>query len=270
MDKNVADMNKLEQQLAKFNYTLSANMTMLNERVKGNVDNLTSHSQDAIDWENRRAVVTLVLFSLVLVSLVLTLVGYFKKIQRLLLGVAIGLLFLLPLLLIFEGITASYYFVYSDVCTNVNNAIYKNAFPIPDKGIGYYVSCFDGRAKSRVFYLRYELDGISANIAQKLEIGGLTEQQTTDLKGLQENINATQTNSIEPLVQCELVYSNVQKMEETICLKGMNWSYNLLTGYTWLFLVILLTSYSVNRLSPIVWKKQVEIESMLEQEEQFD
>jgi hypothetical protein len=47
------------------------------------------------------------------------------------------------MIIFFEGLLASYFFIYSDLCDAVHGAIYENEFPIYNKGLGVLVSCFD-------------------------------------------------------------------------------------------------------------------------------
>jgi uncharacterized membrane protein len=95
-------------------------------------------------WEDTRNIYTIVLFVFFLFLYVFAFYGYLRRIPNLLLVVSIILLFSIPMIIFFEGLLASYFFVYSDLCDAVYGAMYQNEFPIYNKGLGVLISGFDG------------------------------------------------------------------------------------------------------------------------------
>jgi hypothetical protein len=94
-------------------------------------------------WEDSRNVYTIVLFIFYQFLYVIAIYGFLKRIPNVLLTISIILIFSLPMVIFFEGLLASYFFVYSDLCDAVHGAMYENEFPIYNKGIGVLVSSFD-------------------------------------------------------------------------------------------------------------------------------
>lgn len=253
------------------NYTVSStNLEKLDKGIKEFANNTIYRVKVTIDWENGRALVTLILLGIYCFLVLLSLVAFCKTWQRVILVNSLLLLFTLPLILFFQGLNASYYFVYSDVCHSVNDAIYGNAFPIANKGLGYYINCFDKDTKGSLYYLNYELSRISSDIDQKISSDNTSEEDLTKLKLLKEELLIIGMKYLKPMLSCAHVYTSVQDVEKTICTNGMNWSYQLLMSYSWLFLIILLTGISTNKLSSIAWRRRVEMEAMLALEEQTE
>jgi hypothetical protein len=93
--------------------------------------------------ESLRELITLLVFFFYLGVLLLTFVGFFKRWPTLILTLSILLLISLPGLLIFEGYNSIFFLVYSDMCDAVHGAIYENQFPIYQRSLGYFASCFD-------------------------------------------------------------------------------------------------------------------------------
>jgi hypothetical protein len=158
----------------------------------------------------------------------------------------------------FMGFTTTAYFIYSDICQEVYEAIYENKFPIDNKGMGYLVSCFDSATKASLHSFDYQVNSVESYIKSN------SLQNTFSL--LNEIKNAKNT-TLKPLLECEHVYRSIQNFERVVCANTMDWSKELLTCYSFLFVIILISAISVNRLKPLVDKKKDEIDSMLDNED---
>jgi hypothetical protein len=209
--------------------------------------------------ENSRSLTTILIFLFYLTVSGLAFFAFFKRKPNLLLFLAILLLFSIPLLLFFQGIVATYYFYYSDTCQAVHDTIYENQFPIDNYGLGYYISCFDLDTKASIYSYAYQLENVNSEISRQLA-GNLTSINKNDLTDLQMKIKNLKNDILIKLTSCSYVYQSVTFMEERFCASGMNWSKSLITSYSWLMLIIFITSYGINRLKPVVEKKKSEIE----------
>lgn len=204
-------------------------------------------------WENNRSLTAIIIFGFYLLISGLAFLGFFKRKPAFLLGLSIVLLLSLPFVIIFEGFTTTYYFIYSDVCQDVHDAIYQNKFPIADVGIGYLTSCFNSKTKASLFSFAYELESA--------EVGEKEKEKDYEMNlNLQNQLKNFRQNTLDELISCKHVYETVEFVESRFCVNGMKWSNYLISCYSWLFIIIFLCAYAVNRMKPLVEKKKNEIE----------
>ena len=214
-----------------------------------------------MQWENKRSLTTILIFLFYLSVCGMSFYAFFKRKPNFLLFLAMLLLFSIPLLLVFQGLLANYYFFYSDTCQAVHDAIYENQFPVKNDGLGYYVSCFGSDTKASMYSYIYQLESVNSEINRQL--AGNNTIDTITLKKLKSMIFDAMNDSLYYLSNCYHVYSSVEYFEERFCASGMKWSNYLISTYSWLILVIFLCSYGINRLKPIVEKKKSDIEVSL-------
>lgn len=134
--------------------------------------------------------------------------------------------------------------------------MYENAFPIPNRGIGAFSSCFDANTKKDLYIFNYELTGILSNINDDLA----KSPSDTNLISLKTQISDFMRNIMDKLINCGHVYDNIELYEKKICGEALSSSYAVVTTYMWLCLFVLLFAYSINRMKPLVDKKKFEIE----------
>ena len=210
------------------------------------------NTNDALNRENTRNLLTIFLYIISILIFIGSVIFYMIRKEKFLMYLSLFTLFLIPSLIIFAGYTSKFYFYYSDLCQSVNGAIYKNEFPVTNKGLGYYINCLDLKTKSFLFSINYQIsffkDSISDEIIKK-------ESE----KIIEENIN--------PLLNCSLVYNIIPQIEEEFCKNGMELFSDLITLFLWLMIFILFLFYSIRRLEILVWVKHVEIEEIMENEE---
>lgn len=137
------------------------------------------------------------------------------------------------------------------MCQDVHDAIYQNKFPIADVGIGYLTSCFNSKTKASLFSFAYELELESTEVGEKDYEANLN---------LQNQLKNFRQNTLDELISCKHVYETVEFVESRFCVNGMKWSNYLISCYSWLFIIIFLSAYAVNRMKPLVEKKKNEIE----------
>jgi hypothetical protein len=220
------------------------------------VKNIKERIEFTSTWENNRSLISIIIFGFYLLICGLAFFGFFKRKPAFLLGLSIILLLSLPIILLFEGVTTTYYFIYSDVCQDVHDAIYQNKFPIADVGLGFLTSCFNSKTKASLFSFAYELELTEVDIKNKISTGGDYETYVD----LQNKVKLFKQDTLEDLISCKHVYETVQFIESRFCVNGMKWSNYLITCYSWLFIIIFLCAYAVNRMKPLVEKKKNEIE----------
>ncbi len=96
-----------------------------------------------ISYENVRNMYTILFFIFYVLVFGLSIFAFLKRRSNWILAFSIILLFTLPFILLYTGLLGSYFFIYSDLCDSVYDAIYKNQIPIYGKGLGYLTSCYD-------------------------------------------------------------------------------------------------------------------------------
>lgn len=252
---------------ADFNTIDLDNFNALSSGLKTYVNTTSFRLDNANGWENRRSLITVLIFVFYLLVIAFVFVGFFKRWSNFLLGMSILLLFSLPVILLFEGVITTYYFIYSDVCQEVHDAIYENKFPISDKGLGFFVSCFNSKTKSALYSYAYQLDQVDNEIKIRLNSNTTNSEDFETYVKFQKEIKTAKEDHLSKLIECSHVYNSVTFYEDRFCVNGMAWARFLLSSYTWLFLIIFLTAYAVNRMKPVVEKKKSEIESMLQNED---
>ena len=73
--------------------------------------------------------------------------GYFCKLQNFVMVLGLLTFISIPLILVFDGYMAKFFFYYGDLCNSVNGAMYKAEFPVPNKALGFYVNCLETNTK---------------------------------------------------------------------------------------------------------------------------
>lgn len=223
------------------------------QKFKDNIDAYVIGAKDrtneAIRSENLRNTTTILIFVGYLLIIILTLLSFFFKWQIVLMLLSILILFSIPAMCVFDGYTARFYFYYSDLCGKVHSAMYENEFPVANQGLGYYINCLERQTKAQLYSINYQLNNASLST------------QNNELK---EKIANAQETLINPLLQCNNVYTVVTKIESDFCYKGMNWINSIVSLLTWVFIAILVLAIGVDRLEILVWKKKTEIDSMIE------
>ena len=233
------------------------NQKRLDEGLTTYANNIIKRMSVTASWENNRSYISIIIFAFYLVVSGLAFLGFFKGKPSFLLGLSIILLFSLPIIIIFEGVLTTYYFIYSDACQDVHDAIYQNKFPIAEVGFGFLTSCFTAKTRASLYSFSYQLDSVEADIKNKIAAGG-----NYDFAYLQAQIKEFKQGNLEELLSCRHVYESYEFVEKRLCVNGMKWANQLITFYSWLFIIILLCAYAVNRMKPLVEKKKNEIESM--------
>ncbi len=213
--------------------------------------------------ENERNLTIIITFVFYLLIAALSLLGFRKRWPGFLLFLSIILLFTLPVLIAFGGLIASHYFIYADFCEDVYDAVYNNKFPVFDRRIGYLTSCFSAKTKAEIYSFKYELESYENQLLQKYGEATLTEQESKAYSTVMNSIKTFKSDHLNIIIECRHVYENILFAEKEFCKDGMNWTYSLFTSMSWLFLIIFLCSYAINRLKPLVEKRKSEIEVSL-------
>jgi hypothetical protein len=92
--------------------------------------------------ENKRNGFNMGLFVFLVLIYAVSYFAYLKRISSLLLIFSILLLFCIVLIILVQGFNTAYFFIFSDFCSAINGAMYKNEFPIDSISLGAIVSCY--------------------------------------------------------------------------------------------------------------------------------
>jgi hypothetical protein len=247
--------NNLNSFINKQNSTILPNEKLMKSfynSLNNDLKNEQKNTKNTLNNENTRNLLTIFLYLITILIFIISIILYMLKKEKFLMFLSIFTLFLIPILIIFAGFTAKFYFFYCDLCQSVNGAIYKNEFPVTKKGLGYYFNCLDLKTKSSLFSINYQFLLFKDSISDE-KIKNETE------KIINENIN--------PLLNCSLVYNIIPQIEYEFCKNGMENFSDLITLFLWLMLFVFFLFLSIRRLEILVWKKHVEIEEIMENEE---
>ena len=220
--------------------------------LNNDLKNEQKNTKNTLNRENTRNLLTIFLYIITIFIFIGSIFFYIIRKEKFLMFLSIFTLFLIPILIIFAGFTSKFYFFYSDLCQSVNGAIYKNEFPVSNKGLGYYINCLDLKTKSNLFSINYQLLLFKDSISDK------------KIKNESEKII---NNNINPLLNCSLVYNIIPQIEYEFCKNGMKWFSDLITLFLWLMLFVFFLFLAIRRLEILVWIKHVEIEEIMENEE---
>ena len=154
--------------------------------------------------------------------------------------------FFIPIILLNEGVTTKFFFLYGDLCQSVYNAIRENEFPVPEKGLGYYINCLNKTVKSELYTINYQL-----NKANQYD----------------SSINNYINLNIKPFLNCEVVYESIPIIEKDFCINVLDWVEVIIQLSLWLIVSTFILANGIGRIEVLVWKKKKEIASMIEIEE---
>ena len=74
-------------------------------------------------------------------------------------------------------------------------------------------------------------------------------------------------NNIKPFLDCDVVYNSIPILENDFCKSGLNNLIKISVVFLWLMLATIFLAVGIGRMEVLVWKKKMEIESMIENEE---
>ena len=229
-------------------------MNELETTIKTYIENTKERTQQIIDDEASRENNMIILFVIVNVFTILSYLFFFFKFEKTERVLAIIMLFVVPFMICVEGYNAKFFFYYGDICDTVNGALYANEIPVADQALGYYYNCFPLKTKAQLYELRYKLYDAAFNHAED------NEQIVTSY----ETLN---TGTLEPVFNCEMVSTVIPLIEKEFCKDGLGEMYNVLLLLTWLLLALTVEAIGTRRLEVLIWKRRMEIESMMQNQE---
>ena len=214
--------------------------------VKDSLSLSTNNINELLEMESSRNKYNIIFFFSYIIIIGVSFFCFIQKQLLILTILAILTYFFIPLILLNEGNTTKYFFLYGDLCQSIYNAIRENEFPVPDKGLGYYINCLNKTVKSELYSINYQL-----NKASKYD----------------SSINNYINLNVKPLLNCEVVYESIPILEKDFCLNTLDWFENIIQLSLWLILTTFILANGIGRIEVLVWKKKKEIESMIENEE---
>lgn len=208
---------------------------------------------------------SLFLFYIILISLGFGF--YWKQYNNCLLAVSVIFLFTIPIIMAIEAVNCGYFFVVSDLCQSVNDAIYKDKFPVYNKGIGFLMNCNDLETRSAAFSLNYELAQVHKAYNDILLDPKADSKQFTLAIKMTDMIQEVKNNNLDPLLTCLPMYMSLVETEYSLCRHSSEISLNLFVNYFWVVLSVLLLSWGFNRMVPLIRRKIFEDQQRLLAEE---
>ncbi len=206
----------------------------------------TNNINDLLKLDTSRNNYNIILFFSYIIIIGVTFFCFLQKQLLILTILAILTYFFIPIILLNEGVTTKYFFLYGDLCQSIYNAIRENEFPVPEKGLGYYINCLNKTVKSELYSINYQL-----NKASKYD---------------SSIINYINLN-VKPLLNCEVVYESIPILEKEFCVNTLDWFQIIIQLSLWLILSTFILANGIGRIEVLVWKKKKEIDSMIENEE---
>ena len=206
----------------------------------------TNNINDLLKLDTSRNNYNIILFFSYIIIIGVTFFCFLQKQLLILTILAILTYFFIPIILLNEGVTTKYFFLYGDLCQSIYNAIRENEFPVPEKGLGYYINCLNKTVKSELYSINYQL-----NKASKYD---------------SSIINYINLN-VKPLLNCEVVYESIPILEKDFCVNTLDWFQIIIQLSLWLILSTFILANGIGRIEVLVWKKKKEIDSMIENEE---
>ena len=201
-----------------------ANLASMNSGLSLYYANTISRLNYITTFEEKRNLYMILTLTFYILVAFLSIVANRRRWPGFILFLSIVLLLTLPVLIAFSGFLAAHYFVQADFCENVYDAMYNDYFPVYDRRIGYYVSCFSASTKSSLFAFKWELDSYEAQITQQYGNSTSTPEEFILSTNIINQIEKVRTNSINDLIGCTHVYENIIYAEANFCKLGMNWT----------------------------------------------
>ena len=235
-------------------------MATFKENIELYIKNTKERTQQILDDDSKRTVITIVIFVIYILLVGLAYLFFFLKIEIMECIVSILLFFALPGLIVLEGYNAKFFFYYTDMCDAVHGALYHGEFPVAGQALGYYYNCFPLETKSALYNIRY-----------RLYEDVYTENNNTDSEvnktELEETYKKLHNETLDRLFDCEIVSSVIPKIEGDFCKESLDHMYSLVELMTWIVLFSLGVAIGSRRLQVLIWKRKMEIESMLKNQE---
>jgi len=221
--------------------------------LKGYIDNTTQRTEKILNDENMRKQITRWSFCGYYIFVILAFVCFFYRLEKLECFISIILLFAIPGIIVLEGYNATFFFYYGDLCDSVNAAIYENKRPVADQSLGYYYNCFPKDIKASIYNIRSRLHEASKNLTKN---GTFYENYEEFLSFVDKSV-----------VKCDIVCNFIPKIESHFCKTSLSDMYILIKMMTWIILTTLGVAIGSRRLQVLIWKKRIEIESMIQNQE---
>ena len=243
----------------EFNMTVPEEtlMNSFKSHIEHYIEIIKEHTNEIKSNDNNRNIAIILFYIYYLIILILPFVFFFfifKKTEGILF---ILLLFTIPAMLIFEGYVVKFFFFYSDLCGTINGALYSKEFPVAGHSLGYYYNCYDRQTKAELYGIRFVLF--------RSAIESINEHHQEAL----EKYHLLNNNVLIPQLNCEIVNEIVPTIESDFCKDNLIRLYDIIILMNWLLLITFLFTVCVRRLENLIWKKKMEIESMIENLEQL-
>ena len=183
------------------------------------------------------------LFAVILITSILIIVSYIKKVLRFTKLICLINMITLPLIIFLQMKNFQMFFIMTDLCQSNQQAIYQSKLPIYGKGLGWINNCYNSTTKIEFYALNQHLRT-------------LYEDDTIENE-IKENILSFKNNVLDKFLTCESMYNNLVQTEDALCYYSPTRLYVLIIYYFILFIPCLILTWGSLRLYEVV-KKNIE------------
>jgi hypothetical protein len=240
-------------------YFLTTNVTLIVQGLEKYSNITTQVINITSNLENIRFYVTILIILFYFTLFGLIIFAFLKWKHNFLMCLFFIMLFSISGIILFSGLTTTYYYIYADMCDDVHSSIFEDKLPVKGNGLGWGIYCFDSITRAGLTSLNYELNELSTVIDKKMD-SIKSSSDFVDVAILQGKVNTAKDSTIKQLLGCDHVYKSISKMETSYCKFGMTWSLYLVKSFNYLVLVVFIIAVGVNRMKTLIDKKIVEEE----------
>ena len=256
----IADGFKLEKQTFE----------VFSSELKSESNQSSKNLKKIKKYELARNLLNLFLFIYFIILIGLGFIFFIKNKETSAFVLSILILFTIPMIMFLQAINTYYFFLVSDICDSVNQAIYSSNLPIYGKGLGYIVNCHSPQVLSKGYSYNYELYKISESIDSYIELHKEEKESKAKIEKLEaqkKNILTVKKKYLDTILNCNSMYLNIIGIEDTLCRDGPRYSYNIFTNYFWLMISVLFVFWGFNRNVLVIKRRIYDVNEKLMAEE---
>lgn len=231
-------------------------MTSFKADMDRYVEETRKHTDQIKKDDNSRNIAMILLYVYYLIMIILSFLFFFLKWKTAEGILVFIILFTVPAMIVFEGYNAKFFFFYSDLCGSINGALYHNEFPVCGQALGYYYNCYDRKTRSELYSIRFILYKSAYS----------SENADQEVK---DKYNSFNFDVLSAQFNCQIVTEIVPKIESDFCKDNLDRIYNIFNLMIYLTFCTLIMGIAVRMMENLIWKKKIEIDSMIENLEQI-
>ena len=228
--------------------------------INKNLENITLTGK----FELTRNLLNILLFVYIFLLFILGFIFFWKNKETGMFVVSILILYTFPMMMFLQAINLNNFFVVTDYCDSVNQAIYQDKLPIHYQGIGWMYSCHSSDIISKGYSYHYQLYQISQSLEAKIKTKPENEVELIDINS--EIIN-TKKKNLDPLLTCNAVKNVLVNTEKDFCKEASQYAYYIFVNYFWSMFAIIFVFLGFNRLVCVIKRRLFDLNQKLMAEE---